>query len=1645
MSDITYPDIGFEAPPLYQLCHTFPLPTEREVDRDHHLDTFERVFAGRADLLVLEGDTGMGKTTLLAQFAKRHPRNAIASFVPSLNPSGYDLGLLTTDYSTQLLSILQPRTLHATANERDGVIQSLIQRLKRRRGRNTYYFLYDGLEDVSDPVLQREILRILPIGDGFPVIVSCDASVLSETLRNSQRTKTTQAVNFSFAEVREYLSDLRLEDASVRNIYHASGKGVPASLSSLRRSLLSGADPVRLKGSGLAALFEQEWEHAVTNILSRDIVATAAHSRHKLTLQLLSDLLSNPEADIERCVRQMRFLQIDKESSHVSFVSQHVLELASEKTARQKSDVVKKIVTHLVDHSGGDDVEGIDSLPIYLKESGQARDIIDFLSAEYFSRLLTRSESVFPLLRQMESGMDAAAESRHDGDLVRFCLASSAIREIESAQVSRSEIEVLVATGQLSEALSFAANCPLREDRLHLLGVIARCLDERGIAVSVEVREQVIRLFAQIDARALGEKAIDIAADLFPCFPELAVGLIEQRASVGGDENELDTAYVRLSIAAARRQLGRKSGEQDDLQVIRERIKDPRLRGFTSTLVGRGGTADEVIGECERLDSASDKLMLLRTWTADNARRKDALDVAEFGLRTIIEATGYAPNARVLREISSPLVYTVDTTRALSLVSAFDGQGTAVGARGPTEEVVRLELNLSAAQYSYDESGCISRLLEVYFLVHALEDLSTKSSCLARFLATLRSLDTAGHIEEQEGLVSLCADELEAAISCLLADTAHQADVTRTIIGALASYDFDRAVRLAGSLNTAARREEGILVAIDSVLDGDLECKDLHKLRAACSELRSRESRDYATTAVADHLSRLEPTCNAELLRTAFEVFREPFFAVGDPFERCRVLCLVYTMAESLTNHPSAGFRDGLVTRIDQALGDLQPGSSHIDLGFRVARSFADRDPQKAKIYLSRANAERKSTALSSFSSEWAFQASLRLAMRAFAGQLGEGYDANRDISRIGHLIDQLPSTTVRVRLWAELAMHLLLKHRSDPGNQVVNEQVLPLLAALRDGPARADAIADVAPALYQHHPSTAFTYLDTLEPDQRDTALMTCALFVLEKHIPSDPYEQHDTGYDITYLEALEVADLAHKIKRDNLVYVLIVAIADTLAAPRRANTFSSQQKTHLVGRLRSLARSKFPDQGNIQHDGYAVASDAQILRIAKSANSAWTEVIDRARIIPNRSDRAYVLSIIGHILPPRHANLRDDIFGEAIRITKTIPCNFDRIIRLNDLAGMMLRKSLPLAKQCLSDAMTGFRNPLDGRESFVIREVIDTAFKVDADFAASLVSMMDDDPARSITRIDMNRRLEVLGARQEIIDGPIAWTDENWSSDNLSQSAWLALRSLNAGRSDPASLEGLRPALRAGGKLMLQDGYPIFAWAIESAVRRFGGSADSRATIRDIFEGAMRATELAHLVGTSASVTVRRSTSAAITPTVEGSIVVGRNERARAVEFVKNWLESTACGHVYICDQYFGPSELDLVRLVQSAVPGIEIAVLTSRHCHRQRNIGSLYDAYKDGWGEISDQKPPLAVIVVVGVEGSEKSPIHDRWVLTEQGGIFLGNSWNAIGISQESTLRVLSEKEAAPLSDRLVLFLVEQRREHGGEVLQYETVKL
>jgi hypothetical protein len=133
-----------------QVLHgTFPEPPQPEIRRDNILDTLDRIFEAGTHVVSVEGIEGIGKTTLLAQFALRHLQHCLVLFIRPTSRLAYAPEYLSEILSMQLHRILEKK--HALPERVEAsFLATRIPVLQRRalREKQYYYFIIDGLADI---------------------------------------------------------------------------------------------------------------------------------------------------------------------------------------------------------------------------------------------------------------------------------------------------------------------------------------------------------------------------------------------------------------------------------------------------------------------------------------------------------------------------------------------------------------------------------------------------------------------------------------------------------------------------------------------------------------------------------------------------------------------------------------------------------------------------------------------------------------------------------------------------------------------------------------------------------------------------------------------------------------------------------------------------------------------------------------------------------------------------------------------------------------------------------------------------------------------------------------------------------------------------------------------------------------------------------------------------------------------------------------------------------------------------------------------------------------------------------------------------------------------------------------------------------
>jgi len=167
--------------------------------------------------------------------------------------------------------------------------------------------------------------------------------------------------------------------------------------------------------------------------------------------------------------------------------------------------------------------------------------------------------------------------------------------------------------------------------------------------------------------------------------------------------------------------------------------------------------------------------------------------------------------------------------------------------------------------------------------------------------------------------------------------------------------------------------------------------------------------------------------------------------------------------------------------------------------------------------------------------------------------------------------------------------------------------------------------------------------------------------------------------------------------------------------------------------------------------------------------------------------------------------------LFAEAKATIDSIPSLLDRVDRLQMLADECCGSNPILCRAFLREAIKAVSKGEDSEFDSVQRKIIYVAHRINKEWADSLVSELDTDPAQSAARQAAKRHHRLLEMKQELADETIEHGDLlEQDPETIGPAAWMALGDLNAGRSIPVSMITTRPFMQSAATWPLQVSYP-------------------------------------------------------------------------------------------------------------------------------------------------------------------------------------------------------------------------------------------
>lgn len=481
------------------ICSSFPDNPGNCIDRPNILHAIDDILGGLTQVVFVQGIEGIGKSTLLAQFAKAHAEQSICLFFSTTSRWGCDVEIARFDVANQLEWILNRRELANNFEVDAGFLRKQLMDLARRAKRRseTYYFVLDGVFENPSAIneLKKFILDELPLVSAIrcKFIFSLPAESALDDDFKKLRYETFRLVRFTEEQSLKYVSDLGLSELQMLELYHICN-GMPGYLAAARRIIKSSSIPNNELFVALPAklndLFELEWRCVnESNEQEAQLLALLAFSKSLYSISELAKILKAEREWLLKYTDKCSFLKLDEEAERVMFASESVRSFAEGKLKGYRLQVYNLIIDDLLSDAESD--RSSSALPGYFEQAERYSELLDYLSPEHFTTMLSRSQSIYTLQQKADVGIKAALRLHRDSDLIRLTLQKAAIAQIGGAEIWNSEVEARSATDDYESAIALAHSALTREDRLQLLATIGRLKRKQNLYPEVELIENI--------------------------------------------------------------------------------------------------------------------------------------------------------------------------------------------------------------------------------------------------------------------------------------------------------------------------------------------------------------------------------------------------------------------------------------------------------------------------------------------------------------------------------------------------------------------------------------------------------------------------------------------------------------------------------------------------------------------------------------------------------------------------------------------------------------------------------------------------------------------------------------------------------------------------------------------------------------------------------------------------------------------------------------------------------------------------------------------------------------------------------------------------------------------------------------------------
>lgn len=1572
---------------MFSLSETKPKLPEILISRDQYLDLYDNQLEDNR-VLCVTGEEGVGVTTTLALFAKRHS-DCCASYFNN----GWSRHLLSPQ--TIVGSLLKQLSLYTdTRLDKDGEEKDLtpyIYRVKRRAKKNHYlYFVFDGFCNIPKEYIDSIKGALAPLFNikNGRFIFSGDKDDIKQLLPEITSLKqSNEVLKFQRNDIDGYLKkiDETLSKDDIETFYELCNKGEARRLTILTEILKKeGMEILRsyysndvsdLFENDYAWIMEQEDEQIVR------LMALLTFSEIPQDKQSLMRTLRLKDEKVMSLLEQCQEYVDTDEHGIISLKSDDYRKYLRMKLSKHKTDIELLLIDMM---EAKDDVEEqFLYLPALYKHVKKNEQLVNYLTNENVQTYLVNKKSQAALNEQCEYGYSACTDFESQAAAYfRFALNRSVSREIEKNELSDEEIEALISIGDDKSAYAMTQNVFLLEERLKCLLIIAQANHHLSSAMKEEIDVQITALTNAIDFEHIPNKALELAKLMLPVKLDMALEIIDKVARVTKDQKQIDRLYTAISLSYNNE--GYVSNEnQTKTDLINTRITDDNLRKMTTIMksIMAESTVAQVVAKMKELPSPNSQLYFLRYWIPDHIKNKDIGAAVEYAVKLVIDtSTTSMPKVSFLLQFCKPLP-SMTSEQIKDIVGSLDA--VVANIKYPTVEYVQLMTLVISALVKHDKRDAEDRLQNLYLEITELKDKALQAHCKALLLRDYEMLGEKKDIETCMMPAFQLQDEIMENVDEILKNSAYHLKVVEGPIKALVCSVPSFVKEVISKMNTKERKDRAYLLAATEYI-WQIDIKKLDW--AYFLELFNKIT--YDLTELYKPLVALvdKVTAITEKDERLLENVRKHYFLINK-VEQADVLCYLYaTLYVWLCkNYAGEMFSDGssIEKFKDKIRNDLNIAWNTINMpwlkmktGYEIANVLSKISmKQEAREYVAKAAEIKKGQLHSSYSCIAAYHESLDLYVHSLGILIRSKTCTDEDLEQFKQLLSY-DCEGESILQWAKIALEYYGVENMDMFNKIVNRYVSKPLDKFSRYYQKM-ILYHISPALFL---SSKLMFCDRLKKYDtffQNACFENIARYILTKY----PYPEYNNSNNIEAQISIErkdydyLMDLMEESQDEGFIFNYTDIISRSIKRDM-GKTLSRELHKVLFDRLDNIVSERLPMKDGIQHVGYRIACKAMICGNRNGGIDNATKLKHEIENIPNKADQAFLYAHVAKYLKRTYEKM--EFIELAIQKTEELDYTFDKFNRyslcLQDSFLAAPSKSRFIAEK----AMTSLKSDLNRRYSDY-QKMIDLVRDHDEELAESMLEMVDDDPVRIKYKLLLKKRgisERRLKAAKEDMQQVARLNNEEQVRFFKKQMEFLIKKKI--------IVKDVKKTVAIISQIYenpITDTRNAVLFFMENIYQKNQANNKYNMLLRELHIAIVDNLKIVLAIASGTKEKLERVTRIMNDTKDENQKFIPVGESERGLSNIIEWYKEHPVDVLRIIDPYFHAEDLYIIKELMDLNEGLRCYILT----HHKKNDMSLDEVFQDGWNAISSNLPGRIEVKSCCYENEpQKCPIHDRWWL-------------------------------------------------------------